>query len=129
MAIVGGYHHVHIISPDPEAAADWFGRFFGGEVIGREEPRGARNVIVRIGEAVLSVRTPRLTDKPIETGGSKPTGLDHICFLVDDLAGMVEHMRSNGVEIDEEIFDHSGGSEATYVVGPENVLFELIQDK
>ena len=129
MGIVGGYHHVHIVSPDPEAAAEWFGKFFGAEVVLREEPRGAKNVMMKIGEATLSVRTPRPTDKLIETDGSRPYGLDHICFLVDDLPGMVEEMRESGVEIAEEIFDHSGGSEAAFIVGPENVLFELIQAK
>ena len=37
MAIVGGYHHVHIISPDPEAAAQ-SGRF----------PAGSYVVVVRV---------------------------------------------------------------------------------
>jgi catechol 2,3-dioxygenase-like lactoylglutathione lyase family enzyme len=129
MGIVGGYHHVHIISPDPEGAAKWFGQFLGAEVVHREEPRGAKNVVMKSGEAILSVRTPRPTDKFIETDGSKPLGLDHICFLVDDLPKMVEHMRENDVEIAEEIFDHSGGSEAAFILGPENVLFELIQAK
>ncbi|MEE9241009.1 MAG: VOC family protein [bacterium] len=129
MTIVGGYHHVHIISPDPEAAAEWFVKFFGAEIVLREEPRGAKNVMTKIGDATLSVRTPRPTDRLIETGGGKPFGLDHICFLVDDLHAMVENMRANGVEIAEEIFDHSGGSEAAFIVGPENVLFELIQAK
>ncbi|MDP7166501.1 MAG: VOC family protein [Nitrospinota bacterium] len=129
MGVIGGYHHVHIVSPDPEAVARWLGEFLGGEVTGREEPRGARNVIVRIGEAALSIRTPRPSDKIIETEGARPFGLDHICFLVDDLKAMVERMRAGGVEIAEEIFAHSGGSDAAFVVGPENVLFELIQKK
>ncbi len=129
MGIIGGYHHVHIVSPDPEAAAKWFGRFFGAEVVLREEPRGAKNVMMKIGDATLSVRTPRPSDKIIETDGSRPYGLDHICFLVDNLPEMVEHMRGNGVEIAEEIFDHSGGSEAAFIAGPDNVLFELIQKK
>ena len=59
MPVVGGYHHVHLISADPEGAARWLERFLGARVEGREEARGARNVILRIGEAALSVRTPR----------------------------------------------------------------------
>jgi len=129
MGVVGGYRHVHIISPDPEAAAEWLGKYLGGEVAGREEPRGAKNVIVRIGLAHLSFRTPRPSDNPIKTDGTKSFGLDHVCFLVDDLEAMVVHMRAGGVEIAEEIFSHSGGREAAFVVGPENVLFELIQTK
>ncbi len=129
MGIVGGYHHVHVISPDPEAAAEWLEKYLGGEVAGREEARGAKNVIVRIGEAHLSFRTPRPSDKLIETDGARPFGLDHVCFPVDDLATMVAHMRAGGVEIAEEIFSHSGGIEAAFIVGPENVLFELIQTK
>ena len=129
MGVVGGYHHVHVISPDPEAAAEWLRVYLGGEVIGREEARGAKNVILRIGEAHLSFLTPRPSDKLIETDGHRPFGLDHVCFLVDNLEAMVAQMRAGGVEIAEEIFSPSGGSEAAFVVGPENVLFELIQTK
>ena len=129
MGVVGGYHHVHVITPDPEASAAWAGEFLGGEIVKREEPRGAKNVMVRIGEATLSFRTPRPTDKLAEAGAARPHGLDHVAFLVDDLVPMVERMRAGGAEIAEEVFDHSGGSEAAFVVGPDGVMFELIQAK
>lgn len=129
MAILGGYHHVHIISADPEGAAGWFGRFFGAEVVGREEPRGARNVILRIGEATLSVRTPRPEDDLAPADGRARPGLDHVCFLVDDLSGMLGEMRRGGVEVVLEVPGHTSGSAAAFVRGPEGVLFELIQAK
>jgi catechol 2,3-dioxygenase-like lactoylglutathione lyase family enzyme len=120
---------VHVITPDPEASAAWAGEFLGSEVIKREEPRGAKNVMGRIGEATLSFRTPRPTDKLAEAGAARPFGLDHVAFFVDDLVPMVERMRAGGVEIAEEVFDHSGGSEAAFVVGTDGVMFELIQTK
>ncbi len=129
MGVIGGYHHVHVITPDPEASAAWAGEFLGGEVIKREEPRGAKNVMVRIGEATLSFRTPRPTDKLAEAGAARPYGLDHVAFLVDDLVPMIERMRAGGVEIAEEVFAHSSGGEAAFVVGPDGVMFELIQAK
>lgn len=129
MAIVGGYHHVHIISEDPEGAARWFERFFGARVEGWEEPRGARNVILRVGEAVLSVRTPRPGDRLAPGDGRNRPGLDHICFLVDDLRGMLDGMKREGVTVELEVPGHTSGSAAAFVRGPENVLFELIQAK
>lgn len=129
MGIVGGYHHVHIISPDPEVSADWFRKFLGAEIVLREEPRGARNIIMKIAEATLSIRTPRASDRLVQTNAGRNYGLNHICFLVDNLSEMVEQMRHGGVDIAEEIFDHSSGSTAAFIVGPDNVLFELIQTK
>jgi len=129
MPVVGGYHHVHLISADPEGAARWLERFLGARVEGREEARGARNVILRVGEAVLSVRTPRAEDNLAPSDGRTRPGLDHVCFLVDGLAGMLGDMKRGGVTVELEIPGPAGGSAAAFVRGPENVLFELIQAK
>jgi len=48
MRIRGGYHHVHLTSPDPAAAASWYVRFLGAEIVSDADLRGARNVRVRV---------------------------------------------------------------------------------
>lgn len=49
MAVTGTYHHVHLISHDPDAAADWYVRALGGQVQKRAEVKGARNVQLKVG--------------------------------------------------------------------------------
>ena len=37
MATIGNYHHVHLTSPDPRAAAEWYEEFLGGKIIDTAE--------------------------------------------------------------------------------------------
>ena len=55
MAIVGAFHHVHMISRDPDGVADWFERFFGSEIVAEQFPAGARNLVLRVGELYYSL--------------------------------------------------------------------------
>ena len=83
MAIVGAFHHVHMISRDPDGVADWFERFFGSEIVAEQFPAGARNLVLRVGEGTLSVRTPRPSDGLTEADGPRPKGygIHHFCFV------------------------------------------------
>ena len=59
MRIRGGYHHVHLVSADPAAAASWYVRFLGAEIVSDADLRGARNIRLRVGEALLNIRDAR----------------------------------------------------------------------
>jgi catechol 2,3-dioxygenase-like lactoylglutathione lyase family enzyme len=59
VAIIGNYHHVHLTSPDPRAAAEWYEEFLGGKIVDDAELRGARNVRVTLGESFLFIRGER----------------------------------------------------------------------
>ena len=129
MAIVGAFHHVHMISRDPDGVADWFERFFGSEIVAEQFPAGARNLVLRVGEGRLSVRTPRPSDGLTEADGPRPKGygIHHFCFVVDDLEGLLGEMRANGVTIIREMPVHVSGKFAAFIEGPEEMPIELIQ--
>ena len=45
------FDHIHLISRDPKAAADWYREMFGGEVTAvQEDLRGAPQIDVRVGK-------------------------------------------------------------------------------
>jgi len=103
MAVKGNYHHVHLISPDPGKTAEWYVQFLGGEIARDEELRGARNVRVNLGGCLLNIRGERPGESFAEPGGTRPYGIAHFCFAVDDLEGMhCEACRADAPRVTEE---------------------------
>ena len=127
MGIIGTYHHVHLISEDPRKTAEWYAEFLGGEIVRDDELRGARNVRVLLGECRLYIRGIRATDKIGGSAGEQRLGIDHFCFQVDDIEGLLEGFAAKGGEIPEPLFDLPSGNRAAFVAGPDGVVMELIQ--
>ena len=51
------FDHIHLISRDPKAAADWYREMFGGEVtVLQEDLRGAPQLDVRVGGITVMSR-------------------------------------------------------------------------
>jgi catechol 2,3-dioxygenase-like lactoylglutathione lyase family enzyme len=58
------FDHVHLVSKDPHAAAHWYVDKLGGEVVRTAEVRGAPQIYVSFGGAMIIVRGQR----PAELG-------------------------------------------------------------
>ena len=80
MAIIGNYHHVHLTSPDPRAAAEWYEEFLGGKIVDDAELRGARNVRVTLGESFLFIRGERADESISPPPKSESNALGSIIF-------------------------------------------------
>jgi len=130
MPIIGHYHHVHLISPNPRMAAEWFAEFLGGKIFRDEELRGARNVRVRLGKCMLNIRGEREGDTIDNTiTGKQRFGIDHFCLEVNNLKGMLHDVEIKGGKITEALFELPSGNHAAYVAGPDGVSIELIETK
>ena len=82
---------------------------------------------MKLNDARLYIRGLRPTDKIVETGNGHSYGLNHICFTVEGIEGMLSHVEKNGGTIAEPLFTAPSGNLAAFIQGPENVLIELIQ--
>ena len=60
------FDHIHIISPDPDAAARWYEDVLGARIASNHEVRGAAQINVRLAGMSLLIRGQR----PGETPGS-----------------------------------------------------------
>jgi catechol 2,3-dioxygenase-like lactoylglutathione lyase family enzyme len=69
MGEVIAFDHIHLISRDPKAAADWYQEMFGGE-IAAEQPnlRGAPQIDVRVGGMTIVIRGHRRILQPRRVG-------------------------------------------------------------
>ena len=62
-----GFDHIHLISRDPKAAADWYREMFGGEITAvQENLRGAPQIDVRVAGMTVVIRGQRPGEQPAD---------------------------------------------------------------
>ena len=70
-------------------------------------------------------RHPTLAPDPEIRNLARP-GLNHICFAVDDIEGIVKRLTSNGVRLRNELMTYHD-RKLVFVDGPEGVTVELAE--
>ena len=127
MAVIGPYHHVHLLSDDPRAAAEWYVENLGGRISDEADVRGSMRLRIQLGEARLNIRGPRPGETIITPGEGKLIGIDHFALSVDELEVMIGKLENNGVKIVEPIFTTPDGGRASFIEGPDGVLIEIME--
>jgi catechol 2,3-dioxygenase-like lactoylglutathione lyase family enzyme len=138
MGEVIAFDHIHLISRDPKAAADWYKEMFGGE-IAVEQPnlRGAPQIDVRVGGMTIVIRGQRPGEQPVDTKPMQPFdgysshdewGTDHFGFTYrGDLRAFCAALKQKGVRMAVEPWEFKPGMVLCYVSAPDGVSIELIQ--
>lgn len=138
MGGVIGFDHVHLISRDAKAAADWYREMFGGEIVAvQENLRGAPQIDVRIGGVTIVIRGGRPGEVPATTqpfrhfdgySSHDEWGIDHFGFTYrGDLRAFCEELKGKGVRMAVEAWEFKPGLVLCYVAAPDGVSIELIQ--
>ena len=127
MAVKGPFHHVHLVSQDPRATAQWYVQHLGGRISQEGDVRGSMRVRLQLGEARLNVRAPRPGETLVTPGEGKLIGIDHFALSVDELEGMMGKLEKNGVKIVEPIFTTPDGGRAFFIEGPDGILIEIME--
>jgi catechol 2,3-dioxygenase-like lactoylglutathione lyase family enzyme len=131
------FDHVHIISKDPHASAQWYVEMFGARVDRDTVARGAPQIFVELGGMTILIRGKRLGEDPTPTRPIRPYadfsshnawGTDHFGFLYKgDLAAFCAGLRAKGVRFPVELKAGVGGNLLCYVAAPDGVSIELMQ--
>lgn len=139
MGEVIAFDHIHLISRDPKAAADWYQEMFGGE-IAAEQPnlRGAPQIDVRVGGMTIVIRGQRPGEQPADTkpmqqfdgySSHDEWGTDHFGFSYrGDLRAFCAALKQKGVCMAVEPWEFKPGLVLCYVAAPDGVSIELIQE-
>ena len=101
------FDHVHIISADPKASADWYVEMFGATIARDTVSRGAPQIFVDLGGMTILVRGRRPGEAPVaprpirqyaDFSSHDAWGTDHFGFLYQgDLAAFCDGLRAKGV--------------------------------
>ncbi|OGA05000.1 MAG: hypothetical protein A2W68_06265 [Betaproteobacteria bacterium RIFCSPLOWO2_02_64_14] len=123
------FDHVHLVSEDPHAAARWYVDNLGGKVVRSMEMRGAPQVYVSFGGAMVIVRGQR----PAELAAARPGlqwGVDHFGMQVKgDFDAFCAGLRGNGVTFSLEPTDINPTTRIAFVNAPDGVSVELLNRK
>ena len=131
------FDHVHIISRDPQASANWYVEMFGATIVADTVARGAPQIFVELGGMTILIRGQRPGESPV---AAKPIrqyadfsshdtwGTDHFGFMYQgDLEAFCDELRAKGVRFPVELKRGVGGSLLCYVAAPDGVSIELMQ--
>src|ERR1044071_4031124 len=98
------FDHVHIISENPKASADWYVEMFGATIRADTVARGAPQIFVDLGGMTILIRGRRTGEDPAPSRPIKPFsvfashdawGTDHFGFLYQgDLTAFCGELRA-----------------------------------
>ena len=66
------FDHVHIISKDPQASANWYVEMFGATIAANTMARGAPQIFVDLGGMTILIRGQRPGEDPAATRPIRP---------------------------------------------------------
>ncbi len=131
------FDHVHIISENPKASADWYVEMFGATIARDTIARGAPQIFVELGGMTILIRGRRPGEAPVAPRPIQPYadfsshnawGTDHFGFMYNgDLTALHDTLRAKGVAFPVELKKGVGGSLLCYVAAPDGVSIELMQ--
>lgn len=127
MSIKGPFHHVHLLSENPQLTVGWYVENLGGRIFDEGNVRGSMRYRLRLGEAQINIRGPRPGEKIVPHGGGKSVGIDHFGLSTDKLEPLLKELKSKGVKIAEPIFTTPAGGRAFFIEGPDGVLIEIME--
>ncbi len=131
------FDHIHIISREPHKSADWYVDMLGATVKADTVARGAPQIFLEVGGAIIVIRGQRPGEEPVDSKAIAPHsdfsshgewGTDHFGFLFDgDLAIFCAELKSKGVRFPVPLKHGVNGKLLCYVAAPDNVSIELME--
>jgi len=120
------HDHTHITSPDPDKAVEFYTQVMGARFIKEIESSGRRMIDLDLGG--IPVRISNSTGADNAWKGLR-FGLHHLGLLVDNMDEFAAELKSKGVEFVVEPFQPRPGVKMAFIKAPDNVLFEIIEQK
>jgi len=131
------FDHVHIISENPKASADWYVEMFGAMIVADTVARGAPQIFVGLGGMTILIRGRRQGEAPVAAQPIQPYadfsshntwGTDHFGFLYEgDLTAFCAELRAKRVSFPVELKKGVNGNLLCYVAAPDGVSIELME--
>ena len=120
------HDHTHLTSPDPYKVVEFYTQVMGAKFIKEQESSGRRMIDLDLGG--IPVRISNGTGADNAWKGPR-FGLHHLGLLVDNMDEFAAELKSKGVEFVVEPTQPRPGVKIAFIKGPDNVLFELIEQK
>jgi catechol 2,3-dioxygenase-like lactoylglutathione lyase family enzyme len=122
-------NHIHLKSPDPKKAADWYVQAFNFKIVA-DDVRAFGDRFVRCtsedGGINVNISGAR-SGETLGDGDAMPHhGLEHFGFDTMDIEADVARLQGLGAELLEGPIVMPNGGKIAFVKGPDNVRIELV---
>ncbi len=119
--------HVHLRSPDPDAAARYYTGMLGAAPVSRAEVGGVLRVVVDLGGLPLFIEqvpdsTPHLPAPPF-------AGMEHIALRVEGFDDAVAELTAKGAAFAAPPHQPRPGVQIAFLAAPDGVLIEILERK
>jgi lactoylglutathione lyase len=127
MAPTYQFYHLHVVSRDPQATAQYYRWMFDAKVIETVQPDGKPRIDVDLnGLAIYIFRAAPEDDLPPCPPG-RYLGLDHFGLRVENLDEAVAELKKRGAEFTTEPVLMRPGLRIAFIRGPENSRIEIAE--
>jgi lactoylglutathione lyase len=121
------FDHIHLLSRDPRAAAEYYKKMFDAEIIESVQSDGKKRIDLDMGGVKIFI-LPVPPDKTMpEAPRDYYIGLDHFGLLVKNLDEAVNELKKKGAEFAVEPGVVRPGVKIAYIRAPENVRVEIVE--
>ncbi len=120
------FDHVHLLSQNPSATADFYAKTFGAERIASKLADGRTLESVIFDGPSIKVTPPRaqpLVPNTLPDG----CGLEHFGLRTDNIEEAVADLKAKGLKCVQEIKAINPTIKIAFFVSPEDVLIELLE--
>lgn len=123
------YHfdHVHVVSKDPKATADYYRRMFDAKVIESIQPDGKPRIDVDLNGLMIFLYPASPEENLPAAPAGRYLGLDHFGLRVDNLDETCAELKRRGMEFTAEPVTIRPGLKIAFVRGPENSRIEILE--
>jgi catechol 2,3-dioxygenase-like lactoylglutathione lyase family enzyme len=111
-------NHLHLKTRDPEQTANFYVETLGAKIVKRN-PKGGYQLD-------LHGLTMNVTDVNGTQAREAKLGMEHIAMETDDLDGVVQRFKAQGIDVLEET-NGSGGRRVCFFQGPDGVQLEFLE--
>jgi lactoylglutathione lyase len=120
------WDHVHLRSPDPEAAAAWFERMLGAQVI-RTMQQGKPRIDLKLGGADVFIMPVAPGDRVNAPPVTPYQGLDHFGLSVSGIDALAAELKAKGAEFTMDVRTIRPGLRICFLRGPQGISIELLE--
>lgn len=121
------FDHLHLRSPDPEAAAGFYVTMLGAQISNRvTTPNGLRVIMTLGGMTTFIEQVPAGTHA---APAAPYVGVEHVGLCVDDMSATVARLKASNVHFSMEPNSPRPGITIAFIDAPDGVRVELLERK
>ncbi len=127
MAPTYQFYHLHLVSRDPQATAQYYRRMFDAKVIETVQPDGKPRIDVDLNGLEIYIFRAGTEDNLPACPPGRYLGLDHFGLLVKNMDEAVAELKKRGAEFTTEPVTMRPGLRIAFIRGPENTRIEIAE--